>query len=165
MVCLPTLRCRTGCDDPGKVPLRGTCCRRRVLARNEVAETLRPGTHASTFGGNPLAARAGLAAIEMIEQQDLLQRGTWIGDFFRAEMERLAQDSSLIRDIRIAGTMIGVELDVDATPLVQKCMERKLLVNCTQQNVLRLLPALVLTNAEAEQGMEILREEILAAEG
>ena len=70
----------------------------------------------------------------------------------------------MIRDIRIAGAMIGIELLIDATTLVQKCMERKLLVNCTQQHVLRLLPALVLTDAEAEQGMEILREEILAAE-
>jgi predicted acetylornithine/succinylornithine family transaminase len=129
-----------------------------MLARQEFAQHLRPGTHAATFGGNPIAARAGIAAIEMIEQEDLLARGKWIGEFFFDRFSQLANQLELIVDVRVAGTMIGIELDMDATPIVQSCLDRHLLVNCTQQSILRLLPALVLTEREAETGFEILEQ-------
>lgn len=129
-----------------------------LLARPAVAEKLKPGTHAATFGGNPLACRAALATIETIEEDGLLQRAVAIGEQFHARFEALRQRCPWIRDVRIRGCMIGVELTLDGTPIVQKCLERRLLVNCTHGNVIRLLPAMNLTEAELEEGVGILEE-------
>ncbi len=131
-----------------------------MLARGELAPLLRPGTHAATFGGNPIAARAGIATIETIEREGLLSEAQRIGDYFQASLTGLAREVSCIRDVRVLGTMIGVELEIDGAPIVGGCLERGVLVNCTQQTILRLLPALVLTQEEAEQGFETLAEVI-----
>jgi acetylornithine/succinyldiaminopimelate/putrescine aminotransferase len=112
--------------------------------------------HAATFGGNPIAARAGLAAIEMIEAQDLLAAGKRIGDYFFRRFEQLRQECDLVREVRVRGTMIGIELAGEGAPVVKTCLERKLLINCTHSTVIRLLPALVLSEEEARQGCDIL---------
>ena len=102
--------------------------------------------HAATFGGNPIAARAGLAAIEMIEQENLLEHAREVSDVFRARLEALRSECELVRDVRVLGLMIGVELSVEGAPVVKKCLERRLLINCTQGTVIRLLPAMNLTD-------------------
>src|SRR4051812_2295437 len=87
-----------------------------MIARPEVAATLQPGMHASTFGGNPLACRAGLAAVETIEQDGLLERGRAVGERFRGHIEALRHERpDLIREIRILGVMIGIDLACDAS--------------------------------------------------
>jgi predicted acetylornithine/succinylornithine family transaminase len=129
-----------------------------LLAKPEVAVSLRPGTHAATFGGNPIAARAGVAAIEMIEQENLLEQGKRIGDIFRQRFTELQRSCDLIRDVRVLGTMIGIELSMDGAPIVKAALERKLLINCTHSTVLRLLPALNLTDAQAQEGCDIIAE-------
>jgi predicted acetylornithine/succinylornithine family transaminase len=129
-----------------------------LVARPEFAAKLRPGTHAATFGGNPLACAAALAAIETIEADGLLARAVEIGERLRRRFEALRGRRSFIRDVRVKGCMVGVELTVDGAPIVQACLERRLLVNCTHGTVLRLLPALTLTDAEADQGCDILEE-------
>lgn len=129
-----------------------------VLARPEVAQCLTPGTHAATFGGNPLACRAALATIETIEAEGLLARAAQIGAAFRQRLEALRRRCPLIQDIRICGAMIGVELTGDARWVVEECLRRRLLINCTQGTVLRLLPALTLTDQELHQGCDILEE-------
>jgi predicted acetylornithine/succinylornithine family transaminase len=132
-----------------------------LLARPDVAEKLRPGTHAATFGGNPLACRAALATIETIEQDGLLERATSIGERFRRHFEELRKRSPLIQQIRIKGAMIGVELSVDGAPIVEQCLRRQLLINCTHGCVLRLLPALTLTDEQLDQGCAVLAEVLL----
>ena len=127
-----------------------------MLARKEIASSLRPGMHAATFGGNPLAARAGIATIEMIEQDHLLARAEQLSEAFRAQLAPLIDELPFVSELRICGLMIGLELCVDATPLVQKCLEKGLLINCTQGNILRLLPALILTDEQLQVGCEIL---------
>lgn len=129
-----------------------------MLARREIAPSLRPGMHAATFGGNPIAARAGIAALEMIEREGLLDHVARISDVFRKRLEALQSQCDLIRDIRVLGLMIGIELTVEGAPAVRACMERRLLINCTQGNVIRLLPAMNLTEEQAEQGCDILSE-------
>jgi predicted acetylornithine/succinylornithine family transaminase len=130
-----------------------------MLARREVATSLRPGMHASTFGGNPIACRAGLAAIETIESEGLLERGQQIGERFRCHFEAIRRDRpGLISEIRIKGVMIGAELTVDANPVVAACLERRLLVNATHGTVIRLLPALNLTDEQIDEGCAILAE-------
>ena len=130
-----------------------------LVARPEFAEKLRPGTHAATFGGNPIACRAALATIETIEADGLLARGA--GDrrgvpaTLRGAARPLPADP---RRARQAAAMIGVELSIDGAPIVNACLERRLLINCTHGTVLRLLPALTLTDAELDEGCGILEE-------
>jgi predicted acetylornithine/succinylornithine family transaminase len=132
-----------------------------MLARPEVAEKLKPGTHAATFGGNPIACRAALAAIETIEEDGLLERAESIGERFRRHFEALREKCPLIQDIRIRGAMVGVELSIEGGNVVHQCMQRQLLVNCTHGTVLRLLPALTLTDEELDEGCSILAELLL----
>jgi predicted acetylornithine/succinylornithine family transaminase len=134
-----------------------------MLARPEVAEKLKPGTHAATFGGNPIACRAALAAIETIEEDGLLERAESIGERFRQHFEAIKAKCPLIQDIRIRGAMIGVELSIEGGNIVHQCMQKQLLVNCTHGTVLRLLPALTLTDEEIDEGCGILAEVLLNA--
>ncbi|MFO0901832.1 MAG: aspartate aminotransferase family protein [Pirellulales bacterium] len=127
-----------------------------MLAKKEIAPSLRPGMHAATFGGNPIAARAGIATLETIEQQNLLESAKQIERIFKQRFEGLRSECEIIREVRACGVMIGIELSVDGAPVVKKCLERQLLVNCTQGRVIRLLPALNLTPEQAEQGCDIL---------
>jgi acetylornithine/N-succinyldiaminopimelate aminotransferase len=129
-----------------------------LMTTPEIATSLRPGMHAATFGGNPIAARAGIAAIEMIEQDNLLEHARQLGDVFRARLEALRGQCDMIRDVRILGVMIGIELAVEGAPVVKACLDRRLLINCTQGTVLRLLPAMNLTIEQAHEGLDILGE-------
>jgi len=133
-----------------------------LIARPEAAEKLRPGTHAATFGGNPLACRAALATIETIEEDGLLARAESMGARFSKHFEDLRQRCPLIQQIRVKGAMIGVELSVDGAPIVDQCLRRQLLINCTHGCVLRLLPALTLTDEQLDQGCAILADVLLA---
>jgi predicted acetylornithine/succinylornithine family transaminase len=132
-----------------------------LIARSSVAEKLKPGTHAATFGGNPIACRAALAAIETIEADGLLARAGWVEQQFRARLEALQGRCNLVRELRIKGAMIGVELAVPGAGIVQKCLERGLLINCTHNTVLRLLPALNLPYELLEEGCSILEDVVL----
>jgi acetylornithine/N-succinyldiaminopimelate aminotransferase len=129
-----------------------------LVARAEVAEKLRPGIHAATFGGNPIACRAALAAIETIEENGLLARAEQIGAYCHERFERLKSRCPLLQEVRIKGAMMGLELSVDGTPMVERCLERRLLINCTHGNVLRLLPALTISDQELDEGCSILEE-------
>jgi predicted acetylornithine/succinylornithine family transaminase len=129
-----------------------------LMAKPEVAAHLRPGTHAATFGGNPVAAVAALATIQTIEEEGLLARAVTIGQRFGDFFEQLRPRCPWIRDIRIKGCMIGVELSIDGAVVVKHCLERGLLINATHSTVLRLLPAMNLTDAELEEGCGILGE-------
>ncbi len=132
-----------------------------LIAREEFAAKLKPGTHAATFGGNPIACVAALATIETIEKENLLERAVVIGNRFKSKFESWKEKCALITDIRISGAMIGLELSEDATHIVQKCLEQKLLINCTHNTVIRLLPALNITDAEIDEGCDILEKIIL----
>lgn len=132
-----------------------------MLTTSKLAKHLRPGMHAATFGGNPIAAVAGIAAIEMIEKQDLLNNVAKSAELFRKKLTSLKSQCDCINDIRIQGMMIGIEVSVDGAAVVQACLERQLLVNCTQGNVIRLLPAMTITEADVDEGCQKLTEAIL----
>jgi acetylornithine/N-succinyldiaminopimelate aminotransferase len=130
-----------------------------MIARQDVAVVLQPGMHASTFGGNPIACRAGIATVETIEEDGLLDRAEAIGARFRRHFEAIrAARPDLVRGVRIVGAMIGLDLAVDATPVVSACLERRLLVNATGGTVVRLLPALTISDAEIDEGCAILAD-------
>lgn len=126
------------------------------ICRDEIAPSLRPGMHASTFGGNPLAMAAGLATIETIEADGLLENCRAMSDRFRSRFEALLDELPIIEQIRIQGLMIGLDLSVPSTPAVAKCMERGVLVNATHDTVLRLLPPLNITAEEVDAGCDVI---------
>jgi acetylornithine/N-succinyldiaminopimelate aminotransferase len=129
-----------------------------LLTTAEIAPSLRPGMHAATFGGNPIAARAGIATLETIDEDNLLVRAKELGERFRQHLGPLAGELPIVEELRVCGLMIGLELAVDGTPVVERCLERGLLINCTQGTVIRLLPAMTLSDAELDEGCEILAD-------
>ena len=131
-----------------------------MLTTAEIAPSLRPGMHAATFGGNPIAARAGIAMLETIDRENLLDRAKQLSRVFKTRLEQLAAECEIVQEVRMAGLMIGLELSVEGGPLVKACMDRGLLINCTHGTVLRLLPAMVLTDEQAIEGCEILADAI-----
>jgi len=132
-----------------------------MLTTVDLAKHLRPGMHAATFGGNPIAAAAGIAAIEMIEREHLLDHVDRTAEIFRERLEDLKSHCDVVRDVRVFGMMIGIELSIDGTAVVQSCLEKNLLVNCTQGRVIRLLPAMTLSAAEVHEGCDRLSQAIL----
>ncbi len=133
-----------------------------MLATAAVAASLRPGIHAATFGGNPIAARAGIATIETIEEEGLLERAGQLGERFQQRLAPLVDELAIVVELRVRGLMIGLQLSIDGVPIVQRCIERGLLINCTQQTVLRLLPAMTLRDDQLDEGCEILSEVLKA---
>ncbi|PIU54293.1 MAG: aspartate aminotransferase family protein [Deltaproteobacteria bacterium CG07_land_8_20_14_0_80_60_11] len=129
-----------------------------LLATSEVASAFVPGTHASTFGAGPVVAAAANAALDLLSAPEFLagvrERGFWLEKGLRAMQAELP----VIKEVRGLGLMWGLELTQEGTPVVAACRERGLLVNCTQGNVIRLLPPLVITPQEIDAALTILRE-------
>jgi len=132
-----------------------------MIAKRAVADALTPGTHASTFGGSPLACACALAVFEAMEKQRLLERVTHLGEVLRARLEELRVRCSMIREIRGRGFMVGIELAADGAPIVDACRAKRLLINCTQGQVLRLLPAMTITRAQLDRALAILEEVLI----
>lgn len=127
-----------------------------LMAQNTIAPSLRPGMHAATFGGNPIAAAAGIATIETIEDEGLLERVPQLSGQFANRLSAMKDKYDFIEEIRALGMMIGIQLSVDGGPIVEECLKRKLLINCTQGTVIRLLPAMNISESEIDQGCDIL---------
>ena len=132
-----------------------------LLTTEGLATSLGPGTHGSTFGGNPLVCAAALAAMQTLNEKTLLDNCRAMGAYLTEKLEQLKGKYSLIKEIRGLGLIIGVELTIEGGPLVIKAMERGLLMNCTVGNVLRFVPPLIVNRAEIDEAMTIL-DEVLA---
>ena len=118
------------------------------LARGKAAEILQPGTHGSTFGGNPLATRAALAVVETMETESIAKRAKSMGEFCLQEFSSRVSTNDLVRDIRGRGMMIGIELARPCADLVGKALEAGLLINVTADSVIRLLPPMIMSDDE-----------------
>ncbi len=120
-----------------------------VVARGAAADTFQPGNHGTTFGGNPLAMRAGLTTLEVVEKDGLMANAERVGAQIRDRLTRGLEGVAALREIRGQGLMLGIELDRACGELVKTGLERGLLINVTADNVIRLLPPLIFTGAEA----------------
>lgn len=120
------------------------------LAAGPAVDVFKPGNHGSTFGGNPLACAAGLATLEVLESEGLLERAAKVGDHIRRGFAAAFEGLSGVRDIRGQGLMIGIELDRPCGELVGQALSAGLLINVTAERVVRLLPPLVFTEADSD---------------
>jgi predicted acetylornithine/succinylornithine family transaminase len=133
----------------GGLPIGATCTTARIAA------ALTPGSHGSTFGGNPVAAAAGVAALGALADPALLAHVEAVGRHFRARLEAIVGRGG-VREVRGLGLMLGAVLDRPGGPVVERCLAAGLLVNCTAERVLRFLPPLVITREEVDEGFTIL---------
>ncbi len=138
----------------GGVPIGATLLGERV-------KELRPGLHGSTFGGNPLAAAAAVAALEALVEENLPQRAAEMGAYLMNELRKI--ESPLIREVRGLGLMIGIELKQKVAPYLSALQERGVLALNAGMNVIRLIPPLVITRAQVDRVVEALREVLTEA--
>lgn len=129
-----------------------------IMVQPETAKYLVPGTHASTFGGNPLACAAAIAVIEAIEEENLLAHVREIGERAVAKLESFKRKFAFVKEVRGRGVMIGMELTCPGAGIVRRCLEKRLLLNCTHDTVIRMLPAMNISWGEMAEGLAILEE-------
>ena len=127
-----------------------------MMARTEVAKSLVPGKHATTFGGNALGCAAGIAVIEAIEEENLLQNASQLGEYTKDKLEQLKQKHFIIDSVRGIGLMIGVQLTSSGADIADKCLDAGLRINCTQNTVLRFMPPMIATRSQIDQAIDIL---------
>jgi len=132
-----------------------------MLAREQVANSFVPGSHASTFGGNPLVCSVGLAVMKTLIKGGVLRNCARTGKFFAQGLKQLKDRFSFILGIRGKGLLLGLELEIEGAKIVDECVKEGLLLNCTAYKVLRFAPPLTITEKEITQGLGIL-EKVLA---
>jgi acetylornithine/N-succinyldiaminopimelate aminotransferase len=129
-----------------------------LLIKKEIAESFHPGDHASTFGGNPLATAAGIAALTAILEEGMLENCQKVGDYLLIRLKELKRKFPFVQDVRGKGLILGMELEMDGGSIVKEMMQKGFLINCTMGNVLRFLPPLIVTKEEVDQMLKALEE-------
>jgi len=127
-----------------------------LIAGLHISDIWEKASHATTFGGNPLVCAAGLATIQALLKGGILANGRRQAATIRKKLETLKKKHPMIREIRGLGMMLGIELDRPGAPVVKEALKRGLLLNCTQERVLRIYPSLTITRKEIDQGLKIL---------
>jgi acetylornithine aminotransferase len=127
-----------------------------VVAGPRAANIFQPGNHGTTFGGNPLAMRAGVETIRIMEEDGLLESAARVGAHLKGALERALADQPGVKDVRGQGLMIGVELTKPCGALTQRAADKGLLISVTADSVIRLVPPLIMTTAEADEVVAIL---------
>lgn len=127
-----------------------------MIADKALCDLLKPSSHASTFGGNPLASAAGCAVFEVFKKENLLENVIKMSKYMMERLRSLKESHPVIKEIRGMGLMLGIELNCDGKEIFNRCIEKKLLINCTQEKVLRLMPALNVNKAQIDTALTIL---------
>lgn len=134
----------------GGLPI-GAC-----LATDDVAQAFGPGSHASTFGGNPLVCAGALATLDALLDDQLLERCRAAGAYLQRGLQSLQNRLSVVTAVRGLGLLQGMELSIDGQPVVRDCLARRMLINCTMGNVLRFVPPLIVTDGEIDRLLDVL---------
>lgn len=127
-----------------------------MTARADIAAAMGPGTHGSTFGGNPLACRAGIAVFDAIREEKMMDNVEVVGAYLWQRLNEMKNKFPIIKGLRGRALMVGIELNKPGQDIVATCLARGLIINCTQGSVLRLLPAINISVEELEEGLTIL---------
>jgi acetylornithine/succinyldiaminopimelate/putrescine aminotransferase len=127
-----------------------------MVVKKEISDILGPGLHASTFGGGPVICKAALAVFKTVQKEKLVTNAQKIGEYLFSQLNALKDKYSVIKEVRGRGLMVGIELNIEGKAIVEKCIKKWLLINCTHDKVLRLMPALNITRKEADKAIAIL---------
>lgn len=127
-----------------------------VIAQQRFADILKAGTHASTFGGSPLACACALAVFQVIEEKGLLKNAQKMSAYLYKKLVGLKEKYSIIKEIRGKGLMLGIELGIEGQAVYESCLKKGLLINCTHNNVLRIMPQLAVTKSEVNSAVRTL---------
>jgi acetylornithine/N-succinyldiaminopimelate aminotransferase len=132
------------------------------ITTNEAAEAMKPGDHGTTFGGNPLACAAANVILDTIPQPDFLHKVSTVGAYFKEGMNALKQEfPDIIKEVRGSGLMLGMELTFPGRKIVEAMLEHGAIINCTAGNVLRFIPPLIVTKAQVDEILGLLKEVFL----
>ena len=129
-----------------------------LLIKKEISDGFKPGDHASTFGGNPLASAAGVAALTAILEEGMLENCRKMGGYFLSELDKMKNKFPFIKEVRGKGLILGMELKMDGSSMVKEMLKKRVLINCTMGNVLRFLPPLIVTKEEIDRVVAALEE-------
>ncbi|MDD3296788.1 MAG: aspartate aminotransferase family protein [Candidatus Omnitrophica bacterium] len=129
-----------------------------IVVSNRISGLIKPGMHASTFGGSPLICRVCREVFDIIEMDGIILKTVKSGKYLNERLQALKSKFSFIKQIRIKGLMAGIELDIESLPVFKKCLEKKLIVNSTHGNVIRIMPALNIEQNNLTQGIDIFEE-------
>ncbi|MFN3604663.1 MAG: aspartate aminotransferase family protein [Leptonema sp. (in: bacteria)] len=129
-----------------------------VIIGENFVDILGTGTHGSTFGGNHLACRVAYETLKILLTRDILENVTALSEFFFTRLYQMKSQFNIIKEVRGIGLMIGIELTIPCKDIVLKCLEKGLIINCTAENVIRLLPPLILNLEIANEGLDILQK-------
>lgn len=127
-----------------------------ILANERIATAFEPGDHGSTFGGNPLGCAAAKAAIEVMLDENLVHQSQELGDYLKANLEQMASKYEIVKEVRGKGLMIGIELTKNCGDVVTEAREQGVLINCTADTVVRLLPPLIITKEQLDMVVKVL---------
>ncbi len=136
-----------------------------MVVKETLADTFKPGMHASTFAGSPLVCKAALGVFKAMESQKLLKNTRDMGHLAMKRFMSWKEKFQCIKEVRGLGLMIGIELTIPGAGIVQACFEQGLLINCTQGNILRILPALTITQKQMEKALKIMEDVISKTTG
>ncbi|HDQ04870.1 MAG TPA: acetylornithine transaminase [Deltaproteobacteria bacterium] len=127
-----------------------------MLATDKIAESFTPGNHASTFGGNPLAMAAAYATVKIMLEESIIDNCRKVGAYFLEQLKKLQLKHKIINEVRGKGLMIAASLNIEAAEIINKCLEKGLLINSAGSRTLRFIPPLIITNQDIDRAMEIL---------
>jgi len=128
-----------------------------LIAKEKVASSFKPGDHGTTFGGNPVACAAAIVNLKVLQEENLIAKCQEKGEYFKKKLEELKEKyPEYIKEIRVLGLMVGLEIKKDGPGVVKKCLEKGVLINCTAGNVLRFLPPLIVKEEEIDYLIGIL---------
>ncbi len=121
-----------------------------MLAKENVMAAFVPGAHASTFGGTPVITAAALEVVRVMERDRIPERCRKVGEYFKSRLQALMDRHEIIEDVRGLGLLVGLKLKTPGASIVAECMKRGFLINCTQENILRFIPPLIITHQEID---------------
>lgn len=132
------------------------------VIKNEIADVLKAGMHGSTYGGSPLVCKAALGVFAAIKSDKMLSNTKKMGSYLIEALNKLKKKHDCIVDVRGVGLMIGIELNIPGRPVYLECFKNGLIINCTQEKVLRLAPALIVTKKQIDKALHILDKALTA---
>jgi len=139
----------------GGLPIAAT------IAKKGIAEILSYGSHGSTFGGNPVCCAAALEVLKIVNNKKVLKNVEITGKYFLDKLNILQEKYNFIKEVRGLGFIIGIELNIDGKEIVKRCLQRGLIINCTQNKVLRFLPPLIINKKDVDAAISILEDSFI----